>query len=80
MVNAEGVAMMLLFVSVRIARTMAAKLSPEAARRPTPRVVPWSSVVLTFAGFCAAPARSTMLVPPIGLTKAPIGTLVLPAP
>ena len=47
MVSAEGVAITLLFESVRIARSMAAKLSPAAARRPTPMVVPCSSGVLT---------------------------------
>ena len=55
---------------------MAAKFTPVPAMRPTPSVVPCRSVRRkTLAGFCAAAARSTMLVPPTGLTKLPTGTV-----
>ena len=75
-VTADGVAITLVSVSPRMARTMAAKLTPVPAMRPMPMVVPCSSVVLALAGFWIAPARSTMLVPPTGLTKAAAGTFV----
>src|SRR5205823_1372319 len=73
MVTAEGVATTLVLVSPRMARTMAAKFTPVPATRPMPMVVPCSSAVEALAGFWMAPARSTMLVPPTGLTKAPAG-------
>ena len=75
MVTAEGVATTLVLVSPRMARSMAAKFTPVPMMRPMPMVVPCRSVVETLAGFCAASARSTMLVPPTGLTKAPTGTV-----
>jgi len=73
MVTAEGVATTLVLVSPRMARTMAAKFTPVPAMRPMPMVVPCSRVVDALAGCWMAPARSTMLVPPMGLTKAPAG-------
>ena len=76
MVTAEGVERTLVLVSPRSARSVAAKFTPVPAMRPMPIVVPCRSALEALAGFWMAAARSTMLVPPTGLTKAPAGTLL----
>src|ERR1700722_17794398 len=83
MVTADGVATMLELVSLLIALSIAAKLTPEDATRPTPKIAPVGIVAPpanAVVGFATRVARSTIDVPLMGEMNPPAGTAVLPWP
>ena len=73
-VTADGVAMMLVFESPWMARSIAAKFTPVAAMRPMPKVVPVLSADAAHWQGCRSPApAAARFTPPTGCWKVPSG-------